>query len=189
MSNLPDSASPAPVVGLDLLVHIRPMRLEDLPRVAEIDRLSFSLPWPESSFRYELLENPRSLLRVAEIDQNGTVVQVVGMVVVWLILDEAHIATLAVHPDYRRGGIAREMLVSLFTEIIPQGARLATLEVREGNAAARSLYQRFGFAVVGRRVRYYHDNFEDALIMSIDNLGEDYLAWLERHNWGKGVGA
>jgi ribosomal-protein-alanine N-acetyltransferase len=170
-------------------MHIRPMRLDDLSRVAEIDRLSFSLPWPESSFRYELLENPRSLLRVAEIDQPGIGAQVVGVIVVWLILDEAHIATLAVHPDYRRNGIARDLLVDLFKEVIPQGARLATLEVREGNAAAQSLYQRLGFAVVGRRTRYYHDNYEDALIMSIDNLDGAYLKGLERRDWDKGVAA
>ncbi|HWQ84463.1 MAG TPA: GNAT family N-acetyltransferase, partial [Anaerolineales bacterium] len=92
-------------------VHIRQMELDDLPQVLEIDRSSFSLPWPMSAYRYELLENPNSLTYVAEIMAAPDVPVVVGVCVVWLILDEAHIATLATDPNYRRMGIARLLLV------------------------------------------------------------------------------
>jgi len=189
MSNQPASTPTAAGAELRLSLRIRPMRLDDLPQVSVIDRLSFNLPWPESSFRYELLDNPRSLLRVAEIDLPGGGCQVVGAFVVWLILDEAHIATLAVHPDHRRSGVARSLMVDLLKEIIPQGTRLATLEVRESNVPAQSLYHRFRFSVVGRRLRYYHDNYEDALIMSLDNLDGAYLDWLERGGWHEGDAA
>ena len=189
MSNLPASIPTAAGAQLRLSLRIRPMRLDDIPQVSAIDRLSFNLPWPESSFRYELLENPRSLLRVTEIDLPGGGPQVVGAIVVWLILDEAHIATLAVHPDHRRSGVARRLMMDLLREIIPQGTRLVTLEVRESNLPAQSLYHRFNFSVVGRRLRYYHDNYEDALIMSLDNLDGAYLDWLERSGWQEGEAA
>lgn len=168
--------------GLCLSVSIRPMVIKDLPQVHAIDLLSFSLPWPESSFRYEMLENPRSLLRVAEVESPQGHSLLVGAVVVWLVLDEAHIATLAVHPDYRRRGIARCMMSEILGEVASQGAQEVTLEVRESNIAAQSLYHSFGFAVVGRRLRYYHDNHEDALIMTLDRLDDAYLKRLE--HWG-----
>ena len=86
---------------------IRPMGDEDIPRVQEIDRVSFALPWPDSAYKYELHENPGSLLWVAE---TGSPLQVVGMIVVWLIVDEAHIASIAVQPEYRNQGIAGLLL-------------------------------------------------------------------------------
>lgn len=164
-------------------LHIRPMLPGDLAQVHAIDRQSFSLPWPESAYRYELLENKSSFLKVAEVGQPDGNRLVVGAAVVWMILDEAHIATIAVHPQYRGQGIARQMMVEIMQEAIRLGARLATLEVREHNAAAQRLYQRFRFKIVGRRPRYYLDNQEDALIMTVDGLDEAYLDWLAGIDW------
>ena len=79
---------------------IRRMKLEDVPAVHEIDMLSFTLPWSERSFRYEITENPVSRGWVVEVDG-----QVIAMLVLWLIVDEAHIATIAVHPNFRRQGM------------------------------------------------------------------------------------
>lgn len=165
---------------------IRPMALDDLEQVQAIDRLSFSLPWPLSSYRFELLNNPASLLWVAEIGGSQVERHVVGSIVVWLILDEAHIATLAVHPDYRRKGISRALLAVALQESIRKGARRCTLEVRAGNAIAQALYRQFGFEVVGIRHRYYRDNEEDALIMAVNDLGPEYLEWLESGRWSTG---
>lgn len=172
-------------VNSDVLssLRIRAMRLEDLPAVQSIDRLSFTLPWPESSFRYELLENPRSLLRVAEVQQLDERWLVVGEIIVWLIMDEAHIATIAVHPDYRGSGIAKQLLVDVLKESIKMGIRQATLEVRASNLIARKLYHRFGFRVVGSRPHYYKDNDEDALIMTVSGLDDQTLKWLESGGW------
>jgi ribosomal-protein-alanine N-acetyltransferase len=143
------------------------MQMKDLERVVEIDRLSFSLPWPASSFRYELEENEAARCWVLDLlETNGQWV-VVGMAVVWVVLDEAHIATIAIHPDYRRLGLGKRLLNALLQDAIRQGLRIATLEVRLGNLAAQQLYQQFGFEVVGKRPRYYHDTNEDALIMTV----------------------
>lgn len=149
---------------------IRVMSLADIEMVQKIDKLSFTLPWPESAFRYELLENPRSMVWVAEIkDWQGKSI-IVGVVVVWLILDEAHIATLAVHPDYRRQGLARNLLMVALQEANDLGATSATLEVRETNVSAQSLYTQLGFDVVGRRRNYYKDTHEDAVLMTLHNI-------------------
>lgn len=159
---------------------IRPMREDDIETVREIDRLSFSLPWPERAYRHEMRKNTTSVLQVAELDQPGEDKRVVGMVVVWLILDEAHIATIAVHPDFRRRGIAEKVLLVALERSLERGARQAMLEVRAGNQAARNLYHRFGFEVVGRRLRYYRDNHEDAVLMNLEALDEAYIHRLRK---------
>lgn len=165
------------------MLHIRSMQLDDLSQVLAIDSQSFTLPWPESAYRYELLENPSSFLMVAEIEQSEVGRLIVGVVVVWMILDEAHIATIAVHPEFRGQGIASRLMVSMMREAIQLEARLATLEVREQNTAAQRLYQRFGFNIVGRRPRYYKDNLEDALIMTVGGLDKGYLERLDQDDW------
>ncbi|MGD0611172.1 MAG: ribosomal protein S18-alanine N-acetyltransferase [Anaerolineales bacterium] len=144
---------------------IRRMRLEDVPAVHAIDELSFSLPWPERSFKFEATENPAARAWIAEADG-----RVVAMLVLWLIVDEAHIATIATHPDFRRQGIGDKLLLQALTAARAEGAKLAFLEVREGNPAAQSMYSKHGFEVTGRRPRYYRDNNEDALLMTLDHL-------------------
>lgn len=158
------------------LLQIRPMHLEDVPRVVQIDQLSFSMPWPEKSYRFELTQNPGSRSWVAEC---ADPLQVVGMIVLWLIIDEAHIATIAVHPDYRRQGIAASLLATALQSALQSQMAQATLEVRAGNLAAQALYQNFGFKVAGVRPRYYRDNNEDAWIMTLSPLTADAIQYLE----------
>lgn len=147
---------------------IRRMRLEDVPAVHEIDVLSFSLPWPERSFRYEVTENPVSRGWVADMDG-----RIAAMLVLWFIIDEAHIATIAVHPDFRRQGIGEQILLAALRAVKEEGARRAFLEVRAGNAAAQAMYRKYGFDVVGVRPKYYRDNNEDAFLMNLENF--DFL--------------
>jgi ribosomal-protein-alanine N-acetyltransferase len=144
---------------------IRKMMAEDVPVVAQLDQMSFSLPWPEHSFRYEATENRAARCFVAEIEQ-----RIVGMIVSWLIVDEIHIATIAVHPDFRRRGIGARILMEALKDARAAGAQRAFLEVRAGNETAQAMYRNFGFAVMGRRLRYYKDNGEDAIVMSLDSL-------------------
>jgi ribosomal-protein-alanine N-acetyltransferase len=146
-------------------VGIRPMTMDDLELVLAIDRLSFTQPWPESSYRFELTANNSSILLVAELDGG-----LVGYIGCWLLVDEVHISTLAVHPDFRKQGIARRLLKSVLHEGAARGAELATLEVRISNFAAIDLYETFGFEITGRRPHYYRDNREDAHIMSLYEL-------------------
>jgi ribosomal-protein-alanine N-acetyltransferase len=157
----------------------RPMTLEDIPRVHEIDVLSFSLPWPESSFQFELTQNPSTLATVTELVPPGAMPVIIGMAVVWIMVDEAHIATIAIHPSFRAHGIGKKLLAETLRHSIQRGAILATLEVREHNLIAQKMYQKFGFEIVGRRLKYYQDNNEDAVLMTLSKLGAGYLTWLE----------
>lgn len=151
-------------------ISIRKMTVEDLPAVVELDQMSFSLPWPERSFRFELTENPASRCWVAELDG-----KIVGMIVVWLIVDEAHVATVATHPEHRRKGIGRRLLAHALLSLLHEGARSSFLEVRESNLAAQEMYRRFGYEIVGRRRRYYRDNDEDAILMDLAVLDAGQL--------------
>ena len=152
-------------------IAIRPMVMDDLPAVLTIDRLSFPTPWSERSYRFELERNPTSRLFVAESIGHEEPA-IVGFVGYWLIVDEVHISTIAVHPDFRRMGIGEKMLINALEQAIRSGAALATLEVRVTNQAAVDLYHKYGFQIVGRRSRYYRDNNEDALLMTLTNLRE-----------------
>ena len=146
-------------------ITFRRMELEDVPAVHEIDVLSFSLPWPERSFRFEVTENPASRGWVVECDG-----RIIAALVLWLIVDEAHIATIATHPDFRRQGIGERLMLHALLSAREEGALRAFLEVRAGNLGAQALYKKYGFVVDGIRPRYYQDNNEDAILMSLDDL-------------------
>ncbi len=151
-------------------VMIRKMTMDDIEQVIAIDRVSFSLPWPERSFRFELTDNPASRCWVAEVDG-----KIVGMIVVWLIVDEVHVATIATHPDFRRQGIAKNLLSHALQHLSNEGAQSSFLEVRASNLAAQELYRKFGYEESGVRRRYYRDNDEDALLMTLESLDLEKL--------------
>ena len=149
------------------------MSLDDLEPVTAIDRVSFSLPWPERSFRFEITDNPAARCWVAE-----SALRVVGTLVLWLLTDEAHIATIAVHPEFRRQGIGRALLTHALLAAAEQGARTAVLEVRASNLIAQEMYRKFGFLETARRPRYYKDNGESAVVMSLLSLRMEEMAAL-----------
>ncbi len=149
---------------------IRRMTLEDVPAVHAIDLLSFSLPWSERSFRFEVAENPAARGWVVETEGH-----VVAMLVLWFIVDEAHIATIAVHPEFRRQGIGEQILLHALLAAQNEGARRAFLEVRAGNTGAQAMYRKYGFVVDGMRPKYYKDNNEDAILMSLGSLQVESL--------------
>ncbi|GAB4581350.1 MAG: ribosomal protein S18-alanine N-acetyltransferase [Anaerolineales bacterium] len=170
--------------------NIRRMTFADLDAVVALDRLSFSDPWPYSAWR-EMLEAPHARVWIVEISgvaASGVLSatqahianerQIIGALAIWLILEELHIGTIAVHPDYRQKGIGTILLEKGLREGIAEGGKVAHLEVRKSNVSAQRLYARFGFRIVGERKRYYSDNHEDALLMSVYDLGEAYLRWL-----------
>src|SRR3989440_2393468 len=95
---------------------------------------------------------------------------IIGFAGLWLMVDEAHITTIAMHPDYRRRGLGEFLLVSLIDIAYTIGAKWVTLEVRVSNYAAQNLYRKYGFREAGLRHRYYSDNQEDALIMWTDEI-------------------
>lgn len=149
----------------------------DLPAVITLDQSSFSLPWPESAFHFEIEKNPAARCWVAEVP--GDTPAIVGMIVVWLIIDEVHIATFAVDPTMRQQRIGQKMLAFTLSNGFENGATKAFLEVRSGNLAARALYQKFGFEEVGVRKKYYSDNGEDAILMNLDPIDPGLLKMLQ----------
>ena len=149
---------------------IRAMELKDVQRVWEIDVASFSLPWPERSYRFEILENPASHCYVIEVSQGEQLPEIAGMIVMWFILDEAHIGTIAIDKPYRRMGLGRILLADALMDAYQKGIRMSFLEVRRSNQAAQAMYEQFGFQVAGVRNRYYKDNGEDALLMTLNPI-------------------
>jgi len=150
-----------------LKLRIAPMRVDDLAAVHDIERASFDSPWPADAYRSELETN--RLAQYLVVHAGDVIVAYAGM---WLMVDEAHIITFAVHPLWRRQRIGERLLLALLDLAQDAGANEATLEVRLSNLAARRLYEKFGFRPVGLRPRYYSDNGEDALIMTTDQLGD-----------------
>ena len=102
--------------------------------------------------------------------QNPQLASIVGFAGMWLMLDEAHITTIAIHPEYRSRGLGELELNSLIGIAYEIHAQRVTLEVRVSNTVAQNLYRKYGFVVVGTRRRYYSDNNEDAYIMTTDNI-------------------
>jgi len=141
-----------------LPVIIEPMAPDDLPVVIAIEIASFTAPWSVQSYRSELANNKSAAYLVARVD--GTIAGYGG---IWVIMDEAHITTLAVEENYRRRGIASLLLEKLHSKAVQMGAHRILLEVRQSNFAARSLYEKYGFSVAAVRRRYYLD--EDGLLM------------------------
>jgi len=144
---------------------VEPMTLDDVPDVHRIEAHSFPVPWPDYAFRQELQTNRMAHYMV--VRAGAETVAYGGM---WLMVDEAHITTFAVLPEWRRRGIGARLMLEMMDLARTLGARVATLEVRLSNRAARALYGRFGFRPVGIRPRYYSDNGEDALIMTTSEL-------------------
>lgn len=138
------------------------MHPEDVSRVAEIERVSFSTPWSETSFLSEIY-NRHSITRVAEI---GDVM--VGYICARQIADECHLLDLAVHPDYRRHGIAASLFMDVLSEFKNCECRFFYLEVRATNGDAKKIYEKFGFKGVGTRKNYYINPTDDAVIMRLE---------------------
>lgn len=178
------------------------MELEDIPQVLEVDRESYSVPWPASTYRREVLHNRNArylvLRNITESTNNGQVEDngegkprlpfpffrwtargnetkpgsVIGYAGMWLMLDEAHITTIALRGEWRGKGLGELLLVSLIELARDMNAERLTLEVRVSNEPAQNLYRKHGFHTEGLRPRYYSDNNEDAYIMTTENIQE-----------------
>lgn len=182
---------------------VEEMTMADVPRVIEIEKLSYPATWPPSAYRKELQDNrwahyfvlrdrtlgepqesvgqepervrrpfplsllpSRSVVTLAAPHQSS----IIGFAGLWLMVDEAHITTIAIHPDYRGRGLGELELATLIETGYRINAQRVTLEVRVSNYVAQSLYRKYGFREEGKRPRYYSDNQEDALIMSTEEL-------------------
>ena len=144
-------------------VLIGAMKLQDVDAVHAIESRSFPLPWSKATFQSEITDNRFAHYLVARNRQGA-----VGYGGMWVILDEAHITTLAVVPEYRKQGLGSRLLRFLMDLALHLGAVKMSLEVRTSNAEAIRLYEKNGFVKRGLRKQYYQD--EDAYIMWKDDL-------------------
>jgi ribosomal-protein-alanine N-acetyltransferase len=172
------------------LYSLAPMTLDDIPTVAAIEDFTFALPWSATAFRYEILNNqaseyyvaryrpwhteppkPELLRRVRRAFERPPLdASLVGYGGLWIIIDEAHICTLAVTKPWRGRGLGELLLAKMIERAALRGAEMVTLEVRLSNRVAQSLYKKYGFEIVGRRKCYYSDNGEDAHIMTTPRI-------------------
>jgi ribosomal-protein-alanine N-acetyltransferase len=143
------------------------MAASDLDQVLDIERASFPTPWTRAAFSYEIEQN-----KVARCTLLRGRRGIVGYLCLWEIGHEIHITNLAVHPEWRRRGVGRQLLGAALIEGVARGVTLAFLEVRPSNTRALALYESLGFQVIGRRNGYYFDTGEDALVMEA-RLGGD----------------
>ena len=130
-----------------------------VPQVAALEAICFSDPWSEKSVASELT-NPLSLWLVA-LDGD----RVAGYVGSQSVLGESDMMNVAVHPDYRRQGIAEKLCLALVEALKEKGNHCLTLEVRASNEPAKALYEKLGFIQVGLRKNYYRNPREDACIL------------------------
>lgn len=163
---------------MDEKIYVEPMNRSHIPRIREIERLSFSDPWPEDGFDKELENSKVAVYFVARLNE-----KVVGYIGAWMILEEAHITTFAVDPECRGKRLGFILLLRLMVEAISRGIHWSTLEVNEHNAAAISLYSKFGYRKISVRKKYY-SGVDDAHLMwmgqmhmeSFRNLIEQFKA-------------
>lgn len=190
---------------------IERMRLDDIPRVQDIEAQSFSAPWSAQAYEQDLRNNqlahyivlrelpdatptptpaPDGARPQAERTSLGSRVvnvlsrlrsapppiatvprpPIIGFAGVWMMVDEAHLVTIAMAPGQRGKGLGELLLIAMIDLSCILGASVMTLEVRVSNHVAQGLYRKYGFSNEGVRRRYYSDNGEDALIMTSGNL-------------------
>ena len=138
---------------------ITEMNAAHVPQVAELERICFADPWSEKSVASEL-DNKWALWLVAVEDD-----RVIGYIGSQTSIDETDVMNVAVHPDFRRRGIAESLIIRLVEELKNRGSHALMLEVRASNAPAIALYEKLGFLQVGCRKNYYRNPKEDALIL------------------------
>lgn len=159
------------VVTFGPSLSITRMTEHDLLEVVEIEQLSALSAWGWDAYHKELQSPEDVIMLVARTETADSTLDheqaVAGFIVSRLVADELHINNVAIRPEVRRKGIAAQLLKAVLREGRRNGARLAFLEVRAGNAAAQGLYRRCGFQVTGRRPHYYNQPAEDALLMSL----------------------
>ncbi|MBK8049346.1 MAG: ribosomal protein S18-alanine N-acetyltransferase [Anaerolineales bacterium] len=145
-----------------------PLTLADIPYIGELETRCFPAPWTIETYRNELMHNTYShywVLRPSVPDASVPPILAYGGY--WLMGEEAHVVTVATHPDFRRQGLAEQLMIGIIEKVREARGTMVTLEVRVSNVAAQRLYAKLGFVEVGLRKGYYNDNHEDALLMTI----------------------
>ncbi|GAB4527197.1 MAG: ribosomal protein S18-alanine N-acetyltransferase [Anaerolineae bacterium] len=176
-------------------LNLRYMRAPDIVPVVEIDRVAFSTPWSARSYAYEISESSyshmvvleetaqhaaergwrRELRRWFRNHKDAPPPMIVGYGGLWNIVDEAHISTIATHPEHRGKGYGELLLAAMVQRAINLEARYVVLEVRVSNLTAQNLYHKYDFVIVDTKRNYYRDDNEDAYDMRLDLENPDIL--------------
>ncbi|MGD0281333.1 MAG: ribosomal protein S18-alanine N-acetyltransferase [Dissulfurispiraceae bacterium] len=143
-------------------ITIREMSPGDVHEIAEIEIASYTMPWSETSFLSEVYSQ-HSITRIAELSG-----KIIAYVCIKKVADEGHLLNLTVHSDYRRRGIAKMIFNNAIEDIQANGCRFLYLEVRESNNAAKKMYEKLNFKIVGARKDYYIRPTENAVIMMLE---------------------
>lgn len=143
------------------------MTVEDIEAVMEIEKATFPTPWSRSAFYNEVVVNQFATYLLLEVGE-----EIAGYCGVWVIIDEAHITNIALHPDYRGMKLGEALMSKAIRFAKSRGALTMTLEVRVSNTVAQNLYKKLGFVEGGIRKGYYSDNQEDALVMWVNLNGK-----------------
>ena len=138
---------------------IETMKSSHVAQIAQLEKICFSDPWSEKSIASELNNELAFWLTAMEGEQ------VAGYIGSQTVMDESDMMNVAVHPDFRRKGIAEALVNALVEALKSKGSRCLTLEVRASNVPAITLYGKLGFSEIGRRKNYYRNPREDALIL------------------------
>lgn len=173
MSKMTSSPQPSPKPADTYSFYCAPMTVEDLVQVADIEVQAFPAPRSAAFYRQEVTQNSYANYWVLHAVPAGATVtegRVVAYGGYWLMGEDAHIVAIAVAPRWRGRRLAEWLMLELIATAWKQGVHLVTLEMRVSNTAASALYHKLGFQEVGRRKRYYRDNNEDALLLSLDGL-------------------
>ena len=142
------------------MIEITRMTRDDVPEIAELEKICFTLPWSEKSFHDEMA-NRLAIYFTAK--DNGKCVGYAGF---WNVSGEGDVTNVAVLPEYRRRGVGSLLVAEMIKTAEKLKLEMLTLEVRKSNTAAQKLYEKFGFEILGERKRYYSDNGEDTYIMT-----------------------
>jgi len=165
---------------MNLKVDFTPLIVDDLEEIMALEVLCFPAPWAAETYRRDLSENPRSFyfaLRPSADSLSDNLPPLLAYGGYWIMGNEAHIMSIATHPEWRRRQLGQRLLLNMLAQIRQVGVPETTLEVRASNQAAIQLYLKWGFIEVGRRRNYYRNPREDALLLTLFGL-DDGKVWL-----------
>jgi ribosomal-protein-alanine N-acetyltransferase len=160
------AATETAATGAQLEFSIERMTEHDLVEVCAIEEMSDLSAWGWDAYHNELQSHPDTIMLVVRHSHSQDR-QIAGFMVARLFADELHINNVAFRPEFRGRGLGSDLLLTTLEQARKRNALIAHLEVRAGNEEAQRMYQKCGFAVVGRRKNYYRQPTEDALLMSL----------------------
>jgi ribosomal-protein-alanine N-acetyltransferase len=150
--------------------NIQMATLENLDVLVALEVASFSVPWSKKSFAAELEGNQFSRMLMVPHPEYGLEVQAIGYICVWMVFEEIRFLNLAIHPEFRRRGLATLLIGEAIRLGMAEGCCRGMLEVRESNHAAKKLYESFNFQAYATRKSYYTNPTEDAILMNLEPL-------------------